>query len=232
MAIDLNFDNLTLAVFTFNGRVVRLKRFRTPLRKVLIHRIWIERAQKRYPRSWRFIKGVRRAIEKHRERVRNISWDYSHKIGDLIAELALRHNSIIVLEDLEKLRENAKKGRRFNKKLTLWFYRRIQFCVKYEVKERGLKIVKVNPKGTSTKCPRCGDNLVDSGYRALKCSRCGFIGDRDIVATINLYKKLPSHPRCGGLGVALNAPEQMQSQDAMRGNRDDAMKHINPYKPT
>jgi len=47
-----------------------------------------------------------------------------------------------VLEDLEKLRENAKRGKGFNKKLSLWFYRRIQFCVEYEAKERGLKIVK------------------------------------------------------------------------------------------
>jgi len=39
MAIDLNFDNLTLAVFTLNGRVVKLKRLRTPLRKMLTHRI-------------------------------------------------------------------------------------------------------------------------------------------------------------------------------------------------
>ena len=64
----------------------------------------------------------------------------------------------------------------------------------------------VNPKGTSTKCPRCGDKLVDSGYRTLKCSRCGFIGDKEVVVTINLYKKLTSHPRCGGLGVPPERP--------------------------
>jgi len=82
MAIDLNFDSLTLAVFTLNDRLIRLKRFRAPLRKILTHRIWIERVQKRYPSSWRFIKGVRRAIEKHCERIKSISWDYSYKIGD------------------------------------------------------------------------------------------------------------------------------------------------------
>jgi len=43
MAIDLNFDNLTLAVFTFNGILIRLKRFRILLRKILTHRIWIGR---------------------------------------------------------------------------------------------------------------------------------------------------------------------------------------------
>jgi len=40
-------------------------------------------------------------------------------VGDLIAELALRYRSVVVLENLDKLRDNARKGRLFNKKLTL-----------------------------------------------------------------------------------------------------------------
>jgi putative transposase len=81
MAIDLNFDNITTAVFTLDGRLIRLKRFETPHRKLLTHRTWIERIQRRYPRSWRFVKGVRRAVERHGKRIRRISWDYAHKVG-------------------------------------------------------------------------------------------------------------------------------------------------------
>jgi len=232
MAVDVNFDNLTLATFTLDGRVVKLKRYKTPLRKILTHRIWVERIQRRYPRSWRYVKGVRRAIEKHGERIRNISWDYSHKIGDLIADLALRYRSVVVLEDLEKLRDNAKKGREFNKKLTHWFYRRIQFCVEYEAKERGLEVARISPKGTSSKCPRCGYKLADNSYRTLKCSKCSFIGDRDVVAVVNLYKKFTSkYSRCGALGVPPNAPKPDEAPSGMRGNKDEAMKitstHIN-----
>jgi putative transposase len=224
MAIDLNFDNVTLAVLTLDGRLVRLRRFKTPHRKLLTHRVWIERIQGRYPRSWRYIRGVRRAIERHGKRIRSISWDYAHKLGDLIAELALRHRSLIVLEDLEKLRENGKKGRRFNKRLGLWFYRRVQFCVEYEARERGLKVVKVNPRGTSSRCPRCGGRLVENEYRVLRCRMCSFAGDRDVIATVNLYKKYVSrYPRCGVPGVALNAPEPDEAPSGMRGNGDEAM---------
>jgi putative transposase len=208
MAIDLNFDNVTIAVFASSGRLLRLKRFKTPHRRILTHRIWIERIQRRYPRSWRFIKGVRRAVERHGERMRNISWDYSHKIGDLVAELAIRYYSLIVLEDLDKLKENNKKSREFNKKLGLWFYRRIQFCVEYEARERGLEVVKINPRGTSSKCPRCGGKLVEYEHRVLRCRECSFMGDRDVTATINLYRKYVSKcSRCGVPGVALNAPK-------------------------
>jgi len=233
MAIDLNFDNLTLAVFTMNGRLIKLKRFKTPLRRIITHRIWIERVQKRYPKSWRFIKGVKRAIEKHGERIKNISWDYSHKVGDLIAELALRHRSIVVLENLGELRDNAKKNREFNKKLAHWFYRRVQLCIEYETRERGLGVAGVNPRGTSSKCPKCSSKLVEDGYRTLRCRNCGFIGNRDVIATINLYMRFSSkYSRCGEPGVSPNAPEQMQTQEVMRGNKDEAMKsnHINLNK--
>jgi len=225
MTIDLNFDNVTLAIYTLNGRRVRLKKLKTPHKKILTHKIWIEKIQKRYPKSWRFIKGVRKAIEKHGERIRNISWDYAHKLGDLIAELALRYHSVVVLEDLEKLKENnKKKDKEFNKRLGLWFYRRIQFCIEYEAGERDLEVVKVNPRGTSSKCPRCGGKLVEYGYRVLRCMKCGFVGDRDVTATINIYKKyISKHSRCGVSGVAPNAPKPYESPSGMQGNKNEAM---------
>jgi putative transposase len=224
MSIDLNFDNVTLAVLTLDGRLVKLKRFKTPHRKLLTHRMWIERIQGRYPRSWRYIKGVRRAIERHGERIRSISWDYAHRVGDLIAELALRYRSLIILEDLDGLRESNKKSKRFNKRLGLWFYHRVQFCVEYEAMERNLEVVKVDPRGTSSKCPRCGGRLVENGYRVLSCKKCGFIGDRDVIAAINIYRKhVSKYSRCGVPGVALNAPKPDEAPSGMRGNGDEAM---------
>jgi putative transposase len=225
MAIDLNFDNVTIAIFTLNGRLIRLKRFKTPHREILTHRIWIERIQRRYPKSWRFIKGVRKAIERHGERMRSISWDYSHKIGDLIAELARKYQSVVVLEDLEKLKENNKRNKKFNKKLGLWFYRRIQFCIEYEARERDLEVVKIDPKGTSSKCPRCSGKLVEYEYRVLRCRKCGFTGDRDVNATLNLYRKFVKiHSRCGAPGVAPNTPKPNENPSGMRGHKDEAMK--------
>ncbi|MEM1830690.1 MAG: zinc ribbon domain-containing protein [Desulfurococcaceae archaeon] len=200
MAVGVNFDNVTLAVFTPSRVMIRLKRFETPLRKILTHRVWIERVQKRYSRSWRFIRSVRRAIERHGDRIRGIAWDYAHKIGDSIAELADEHSSAIVLENLNKLRNNVKKDGTFNKKLSLWFYRKIQFTIGYEALERGLKIKCINSRKTSSKCPKCGVRLKDSGRRILQCTRCGFTGDRDrdVIACINLLLR---YSRCGVPGV-------------------------------
>ncbi|MEM4784146.1 MAG: zinc ribbon domain-containing protein [Sulfolobales archaeon] len=220
VTIDVNFDNVTLAVFALGGELLKLKRYETPLKRMLTHRIWIERIQRRYSRSWRFIRGVRRAIKRHGERIRSIAWDYAHKIGDSIAELASRYSSIVVLENLNKLRSNVNRSNSFNKKLSLWFYRRMQFTISYEVLERGLEARYIDPSRTSSACPRCGSRLKDSGGRVLKCTRCGFTGDRDVVACVNLFYR---YSRCGVPGVTLNAPKPDENPSGMQGKRDEAM---------
>lgn len=73
-------------MFKPSGRMLKLERFKTPLRKMLTHSIWIERIQKRNLRSWRFVRGVRESMRKHGERIRGVAWDYARKIGDRIAE--------------------------------------------------------------------------------------------------------------------------------------------------
>jgi len=216
MTVDVNFDNVTLAVFKPGGELLKLKRYKTPLRRILTHRIWIERIQRRYPRSWRFIKGVREAIRKHGERARSIAWDYAHRIGDSIAELASRYSSIVVLENLNKLRSNVDRSSSFNKKLSLWFYRRMLFTISYEALERRLEVNYINPVKTSSTCPRCGNRLESNGNRVMRCTKCGFMGDRDVIACINLFYR---YTRCGGLGVPLNAPKGDANPRPMRGNR-------------
>jgi putative transposase len=90
--------------------------------------------------------------------------------------------------------------------------------------ERGLQVAKVNPRGTSSRCPRCGGRLVEDGHRVPRCRRCGFVGDRDVIATLNLYRRYVSrYPRCGVPGVAPNAPEPDEDPSGMRGNGDEVM---------
>jgi transposase len=66
----------------------------------------------------------------------------------------------------------------------------------------------------------------------LRCRKCSLIGDRDVIAAVNLYKKFTSkYPRCGVPGVALNAPKPDESPSGVQGKRDDAMKNIKLYEP-
>ena len=159
----------------------------------MCHRIWIERIQKRYPKQWKYIKGIREAIRKHGRKIRNMINDLYHKIAEEITNTALKHRSLIVVENLKNLRINGKRNTRFNKKLSLWAYRKLLSYIEYECLEKGIPLVKVNSRKTSRLYPRCNSRLIPSNGRILRCSKCGFIGDRDVTACFNLIS------RCGCL---------------------------------
>ena len=72
-----------------------------------------EELQKRFPRSWRFLKWVRRVRVRWLKRAKNIMNDSSHYIAKKVIGIAKEYNALIVLEDLEKLKEKAN-GDRFS----------------------------------------------------------------------------------------------------------------------
>ncbi len=194
LAVDPNFRNFTVAIMNRKGRILRIKRYENPLPRALTLRIWAERIQKRYPKSWRFSKNILAVVRKFHRRSRNVLRTNLHKVAKMIVELADKHNSIIVLEKLDGLKRKEENGSySFRKSMTFFAYRTFQEFVEYKAKERGIPVTRVSPRGTSSRCPRCGKRRRKYEGRILKC-RCGFAGDRDVVACINLVRKYLS--RC------------------------------------
>ncbi len=102
---------------------------------------------------------------------------------------ARRTWSAIILEDLEKLWFNAsRKSSSLADKLSRFAYRKLQLAIITKAIEYGVLIIFVNPRGTSTTCPRCRTKL-SYDHRLSMCSRCGLVADRDIVGSINIYLK-------------------------------------------
>jgi putative transposase len=76
MGVDINFSNITYTIIDLNGNLVSMGvvPFRG-LRRALHLRKLAEGLQRRYPRSWRFLKWARRARSKWLRRARNILVD-------------------------------------------------------------------------------------------------------------------------------------------------------------
>jgi transposase len=55
--------------------------------------------------------------------------------------------------------------------------------------KHGVLLAIVNSNGTSSECPKCDSRLEENGYRRLKCPRCGFEADRDIIGKLNIRKR-------------------------------------------
>jgi putative transposase len=63
-----------------------------------------EELQKRFSRSWWFLKWVRRVRGRWLNRARNILMDSAHRASKRLAEIAKEYNALIVFEDLDKLK--------------------------------------------------------------------------------------------------------------------------------
>ncbi|MCD6559412.1 MAG: transposase, partial [Palaeococcus sp.] len=76
-----------------------------------------------------------------------------------------------------------------NGRLHRWSFRKLQSIIEYKAKLKGVRVVFVNPAFTSSLCPVCGEKLSPNGHRVLKCSKCGFEADRDVVGSWNIRSR-------------------------------------------
>ena len=220
MGVDINFDNITYTIVDTNENLVSMGTIPfNGLKRALGHRIVAENIQRKYPREWRYVKGVREAIRRHGGRARNILTDSCHYISRKIVEIAKEYNALIVLENLNKLRNKTNSSRWFNKKLSLWAYHRIQSYIHYKTLTEGLLVIYADPRNTSRTSP-LGDELEFINYRWVKLA-CGIITTRDVITSWNLalrgLKSLTRDVGHRGLMDAPKAPNQMQAQGGMRG---------------
>ncbi len=220
MGIDINFNNTTYTIVNMNGKLVSMGTIPfNGLKRALAHRIIAEKIQKRYSKKWRFIKGVKEAIRKHGRRARNILTDSYHHISKRLVEIAKEYNAMVVLEDLKELRSRVNNSRRFNKKLSLWAYRRMLSYIHYKTLIDGLPVGCVDPRNTSKTSP-IGGELVFINYRWVMLPSEHII-TRDIVASWNLaLRGLNLFTQDVGLRGSvgtLNAPDGDEAPNPMKG---------------
>ncbi len=220
MGIDINFNNITYTIVDMNGKLVSMATIPfNGLKRALAHKIIAEKMQKRYSKKWRYVKEIREAIRKHDERARNILTDSCHFISRKIVEIAKEYNALIVLENLNKLRKRANGSRKFNKKLSLWTYRRIQTYIHYKALIEEIPTVYVNPRNTSKTSP-IGGELEFINYKWAKLPN-GYIITRDLVASWNLaLKGLKLYTRnvgSRGFVETPKAPDGDETPNPMKG---------------
>ena len=188
LGLDINYVNLTFSDET-----------RIPVKgfiKALAFKAKAEAIQQRYPKRWRYVNGIKKAISRFGIRVRNIIKDTVNQLAVQVVKIASQKNSALAVEDLKRLNSSFKDfSRNQRTRLHIWAYKKLLETIEFKAKIEGIPIVKVNPKGTSSKCPICQSKLKRVGYRRLRCSSCGFEGDRDYIASLNLRMKASS----GGL---------------------------------
>ncbi|MEM0035402.1 MAG: RNA-guided endonuclease TnpB family protein [Desulfurococcus sp.] len=212
-AVDVNLRIVT----TFDGSEAR--RYRTRFVEALSKRARAEEIQKRYPKRWRYNERILNRVRALHRRARNIINDYCWKLAKEIVVKAYRQRHAIALEDLEYLRNSINgKSNGVKWKLTLFAYRRLQHAVMLKAIEYSIPILIIDPRNTSSTCPRCGSRLVYV-HRLAICRKCGFKRDRDFVGAINIYLR----GMWGSIGSSPNGDGMKNETRQTTPNRDEPM---------
>jgi len=200
MGIDINFNNATYTVIDLNGNLITIGiiPFKGLGRALHLKKL-SEELQKRYSKSWRFLKWVRGVRGRWLNKARNILIDSTHRISKGLVEIAKEYNALIVFEDFEKLKENSNNNHKLSWEKSLWCYKRIQMFVEYKATFHGIKTVYVNPAKTSRKSPN-SKKLKFINYRYVELG--GVVTSRDVIASWNIaLRGLKKLKRMRGFGV-------------------------------
>ena len=181
MTLDINLRMVT----AYDGSEVR--RYRTRFVEALSKRKRAEELQKKYPKRWRFNEKILSRVRALHRKARNIVVDWCWKLAKQVALKALKHGYAIALEDLKGLKENANsKSDAVTWRFTMFAYRRLLHSVISKGLEHGVPVIIVDPRNTSSTCPRCGEKLFYT-HRLAICRRCRFKADRDSVGAMNIW---------------------------------------------
>lgn len=115
--------------------------------------------------------------------------DLAHKISKHLIDLAVKHQSVIVLEKLDGIRTRANKKNKYDKKtrgmVNSWAFYQFQTFLEYKANLAGVQVVYVDPAYTSQDCSKCGTRNEVKGKK-YECSHCGHQDHRDVNAAFNI----------------------------------------------
>ncbi|MDT7890424.1 MAG: zinc ribbon domain-containing protein [Desulfurococcales archaeon] len=138
------------------------------------------------------MKEILRRIRSYHRKARNILEDWARKTSLEIVRFAKRLGYAVAREDLTGLINSLRriKNRDHRTKLIIMGYSRLGKWIDWQTMKLGTPLAIVDPRGTSSECPKCGSkNLEEVSYRRLRCPKCNFEADRNVVGKLNIRKR-------------------------------------------
>jgi putative transposase len=125
--------------------------------------------------------------------------------------IATRLGYAVAREDLKGLINSLRKikNKDHRTKLIIMGCRRIARWIDWQEEKHGVPLAIVNPNGTSSECSKCDSKLEENGYRRLRCPRCEFEADRDVIGKLNIRKRALKILGISGGSLATPSAPQM-----------------------
>lgn len=178
----------TGAATVISGRGIRsLKRQRNMRHRQLAKKQ--SRCQK-YSRRWKKLQRAKNKMARRSEwRVR----DLRHKATRQVIEFCRQEQvgTLFIGNPHGIRREN--KGHHHNQRMSQWEYGKDIDYMTHKSKQTRIESFTGSERGTSSQCPVCRHKHKPRG-RVWKCRKCGFVGHRDVVGSVNMHRLAYAQP--------------------------------------
>ena len=147
-------------------------------------------------------KGAKRFLKRLSGREKRHQRAINHAISRRIVDKASDTGRKIALEDLAGIRDRAKVRKAERYRQQSWSFFQLRSFIAYKAQDAGVPVVFIDPRHTSRTCHVCGT----IGHRdalSFSCTTCGFVGDADINAALNIAARGAevTRPEIGGRRV-------------------------------
>jgi len=142
-------------------------------------------------------KSAKRHLKKLSKRQARFHRDCDHALSKRIVQNT-SPGATLVLENLKNIRENSKIGRGkkdknvpTKRRLHAWTFAQFYDFIAYKAQERGIQVVKVDPRHTSQTCSSCGHQHRSNrkSQSLFLCKNCGYCLNADLNASVNIRQK-------------------------------------------
>ena len=134
-------------------------------------------------RRWRQLRAAqRRAEAANQRRVRQAH----HEAARTLVDWAVRQGVGTVLVGDPKGITHQDAGVVHNRRLRTWRRTHLMAAIADKAERVGIRVERVDERGTSSTCPRCGLRAPKPSGRNFSCPHCGHAGHRDLVAAHNI----------------------------------------------
>ena len=136
-------------------------------------------------------KSAHRLLMKRRRRERRFMADVNHQITKQIAQAAQATGRAVGVELLKGIRTRVQVSRRQRRSHSSWAFGQFTQFLAYKCADRGVPVVLVDPRHTSTTCSRCGhcEKANRRSQSSFLCRRCGFAAHADANGAENIRAK-------------------------------------------
>lgn len=129
-------------------------------------------------------KKLRKQLTWIHRKIANQRKDFQHKLSRKL----VNNYDLIAYEDLKIKQMVEDNTYNLQKSIHDASWGKFIFMLNYKAEEAGSTVIKVNPKGTSQKCSRCGQVVKKSMYERSHMCSCGFETTRDHNAALNIER--------------------------------------------